>query len=294
MVTIGMALPVIPDDGTDVASTMSSRSAPPTAPADAATERPLRADAQRNRRHRVLDAAEELFVASGHGVRIEDVAAAAGVGVGTVCRNFPTKHDLLGAVLERMYVELTDEARAALAGADAVAAFRDDYACRMADLQAQRRVVTLAPGEPLPVADEVGAALRAAVDELVAAGPGGRRRASRRADAADVLLLFAGIAQVSTIAEHLEPGVRRRYATVLLDGLRPAGASPLPGRSLAPADLDAIRARRARRAVTPTAPGPVLSSVSRTARRAAHPPATTATGRTPSRGAWTARHRAGL
>ena len=257
---------------------MSSRSGPPT---DAAAERPLRADAQRNRQ-RVLDAAEQLFVASGHGVRIEDVASSAGVGVGTVCRNFPTKHDLLGAVLERMYVELTDEARAALDGDDPVGAF-DAFAERMADVAARRRVVTeLAPGEPLPVAPVVADGLQDAVEALVrrAQDAGGVRA---DVSATDVLLLFAGIAQVTTIAEDLEPGVRRRYVTVLLDGLRPEGASPLPGRSLAPADLDAIRARRALPGLRcPPRQGP-SSRRSAGRRGAAHPPATTATGRTPSR-----------
>ena len=205
--------------------------------------RPRRADARRNRA-KVLDAAEHLFVTAGQGVRIEDVAAAAGVGVGTVCRNFATKPDLLGAVLERMYEALTADAHGALAEDDPVAAF-DAFAYRMADLQARRRVITeLAPGEDLPVAPAVAHALRGAVEELVAraqAAGGVRTDVS----ATDVLLLFAGIAQVTTIAEDLEPGVRRRYVTVLLDGLRPEGASSLSGRALDGDDLDAIRARRA-------------------------------------------------
>ncbi|MGZ4705660.1 MAG: helix-turn-helix domain-containing protein, partial [Acidimicrobiales bacterium] len=67
---------------------MSARSG-----ATAVAERPQRADARRNR-ERVLAAAEELFAEQGLKVQMADVARRAGVGVGTVCRNFPTKESL--------------------------------------------------------------------------------------------------------------------------------------------------------------------------------------------------------
>ena len=60
--------------------------------------RTRRADARRNR-ERVLAAAAELFAEEGCKVQIEQVAHRAGVGVGTVCRNFPTKVDLVDAVV---------------------------------------------------------------------------------------------------------------------------------------------------------------------------------------------------
>src|SRR4051794_24858970 len=61
--------------------------------------RALRADAERNRR-RILDAARQVFAEEGLGVGVDAVARAAGVGVGTLYRRFPTKHDLLAAVIE--------------------------------------------------------------------------------------------------------------------------------------------------------------------------------------------------
>ncbi|HWT93627.1 MAG TPA: helix-turn-helix domain-containing protein, partial [Solirubrobacteraceae bacterium] len=51
--------------------------------------RPLRADAERNRR-RILDAAREVFAEHGLGVGVDVVAREARVGVGTICRRFPT------------------------------------------------------------------------------------------------------------------------------------------------------------------------------------------------------------
>ncbi|MFE4209837.1 TetR/AcrR family transcriptional regulator, partial [Streptomyces goshikiensis] len=63
-------------------------------------ERPLRADAARNRA-RVLDVATEVFATRGVGVSTEEIARAAGVGVGTLFRHFPTKEALLAAVMVR-------------------------------------------------------------------------------------------------------------------------------------------------------------------------------------------------
>jgi AcrR family transcriptional regulator len=67
----------------------------------------LRVDAARNV-ERIVDAAQVVFSASGRGASMDDVAAAAGVGVATVYRRFPTKRDLLRAVLERRWDELID------------------------------------------------------------------------------------------------------------------------------------------------------------------------------------------
>jgi len=101
--------------------------------------RPRRADARRNR-ERVLAAAAELFAEEGSKVQIEQVAHRAGVGVGTVCRNFPTKVALVDAVVTQGCELLLDEAQAALGEPDAGAALRR-YFVRMAELQARHRAL---------------------------------------------------------------------------------------------------------------------------------------------------------
>ncbi len=63
------------------------------------TDRPLRADAARNRA-RVLEVAYDTFAADGLSVPIDEIARRAGVGAGTVYRHFPTKEDLYRAVVE--------------------------------------------------------------------------------------------------------------------------------------------------------------------------------------------------
>ncbi|MFD9407947.1 TetR/AcrR family transcriptional regulator [Streptomyces sp. NPDC059989] len=64
------------------------------------TQRPERADALRNR-EAVLAAADALFAASSspHGVSMDDIAAAAGVGKGTLFRRFGDRAGLIGAVI---------------------------------------------------------------------------------------------------------------------------------------------------------------------------------------------------
>ena len=61
-------------------------------------DRPLRADAARNRA-RVLEVAYDTFAAEGLSVPIDEIARRAGVGAGTVYRHFPTKEDLFRAVV---------------------------------------------------------------------------------------------------------------------------------------------------------------------------------------------------
>jgi AcrR family transcriptional regulator len=62
-----------------------------------ATARPKRADARRNE-ETLLEAAAAVFVKSGVDAPVRDIAAAAGVGLGTIYRHFPTRADLVIAV----------------------------------------------------------------------------------------------------------------------------------------------------------------------------------------------------
>ena len=79
-------------------------------------DRPLRADARRNR-ERILESARAAFAESGDDVQIDDVARHAGVGVGTVYRHFPTKQALLTELVRQTFRLFTERAREAL-GAD--------------------------------------------------------------------------------------------------------------------------------------------------------------------------------
>ena len=77
-------------------------------------ERPQRADAIRNRR-RILNAAATQITTAGPEVGMDDIAQAAGVAVGTLYRHFPTKTDLLAAVIAEDVSAIADDAEASLA-----------------------------------------------------------------------------------------------------------------------------------------------------------------------------------
>src|SRR3712207_2014312 len=68
-------------------------------------ERPLRADARRNR-ERILKAARAVFADDGIDAQMDDVAKRAKVGVGTVYRHFPTKEALRDALVRERFDEI--------------------------------------------------------------------------------------------------------------------------------------------------------------------------------------------
>ncbi|WP_022901452.1 TetR/AcrR family transcriptional regulator [Humibacter albus] len=87
-----------------------------------APTRPLRADARRNR-EAILAAAGELFGEQGDEAQIEEVAARAGLGVGTVYRHFADKQALLAAIVGRRFEAATELARSVDELTDAGEAF---------------------------------------------------------------------------------------------------------------------------------------------------------------------------
>lgn len=76
-------------------------------------ERPMRADARRNH-ERLLVAANEVFMEEGTNAALEDVARRADVGIGTLYRHFPTREDLLDAVMQSSFLRLHGEAEKCL------------------------------------------------------------------------------------------------------------------------------------------------------------------------------------
>jgi AcrR family transcriptional regulator len=86
------------------------------------TERPLRADARRNR-ERIMAAAGELFARHGRDAQMEDIAARSGLGMGTLYRHFPSKQALLTAMVGERFKGMADVAREAGQAADPGAAF---------------------------------------------------------------------------------------------------------------------------------------------------------------------------
>jgi AcrR family transcriptional regulator len=188
-----------------------------THPAD----RQLRADARRNR-ERVLEAADALFAEVGLKAGVEEIAQRAGVGVGTVCRNFRTKEDLVAELLNARGEAVLAEARTALASPDPGPAFEHFVTVATASAGRYRALAEeIASGE-VPVRESLKCDLRDALEQLVRrAQRAGALRTDVTAD--DIKLLLSGLAQ-ATVAAGGEASFDR-FVRVVLDGLRPSAAT---------------------------------------------------------------------
>src|SRR5688500_15703282 len=102
-----------------------------------AAERPLRADAERNRQ-RILAAAAALFAERGVDVSIDDIAAAARVGIGTLYGRFPDRDALIDALFEEKLARMAAMTTAALEIEDPWEAFETFFRAA-ANLQARDR-----------------------------------------------------------------------------------------------------------------------------------------------------------
>ncbi len=185
---------------------------------DARTTRKRRADAARNR-DQVLDTATTLFTERGGDVQMADVARAAGVGVGTVYRHFPTRAALIEAVAERRFVEILDHARRnSLPNPDARQALTD-FLAHICQVHEHGRVLSSAIesviGDTAP-RGEIRTELISLGEELLSRG---RADGSIRADAtaADLYMIVGAVAAISRAGF----GDWRRFIELALDGLRP-------------------------------------------------------------------------
>ncbi|MEU4529760.1 helix-turn-helix domain-containing protein [Micromonospora ureilytica] len=180
-------------------------------------QRPKRADARRNY-DALIAAAREAFAEHGAAASLEDVARRAGVGIGTLYRNFPTRRHLFEAV----YVE---EVRALCHSAEGLAELPpwDAFVAwlhRFVAYVATKRALA----EQLLHDSEIFASCRT---EIFSAGEPLMRRAQGagvvRDDIGfdDVVRLISGL----TMAQFPSPEQRDRVLGVALDGLRPPAAS---------------------------------------------------------------------
>jgi AcrR family transcriptional regulator len=189
-------------------------------------ERPLRADARRNR-EKVLRAAREAFAVSGYGVPMDEIAGLAGVGPGTVYRHFPTKEALFEAVVTARVEDLVSDARARAEAGDPGDAFFG-FLARIAGEAAVKRDLPDAISVPGALQD----ALHAALDVLLRrAQQAGVVRADIRTWDLVVLLKAILTGLKETPAGTADPALRDRVFAVLTDGLRahPQGRAPEPG-----------------------------------------------------------------
>jgi len=176
-------------------------------------DRPLRADARRNR-EKVLDAAREAFAASGFGVPLDEIAALAGVGPGTVYRHFPTKEALFEAVVEARLEDLVADARSRADAADPGDAFFG-FLARIRVESVAKRDMPDAIAVPGPLQDALHSALSVLLSR---AQEGGAVRGD--VTTAELIVLFK--ASMAAFQESsATPAMREQVFAVITDGLRP-------------------------------------------------------------------------
>jgi AcrR family transcriptional regulator len=191
------------------------------------TERPLRADARRNRA-RLLEAARTAFAAEGLAVPLDEIARRAGVGPGTLYRHFPTKEALFEAVVDDRLRDLADTARALRSAEDAGAALFTLIDRLVAEAAVKKDLVDALDGAGVEVRTALAATagdLREQIGQLLARA---QRHGAVRPDldVADLMALLSGLCAALTAPAHrrADPG---RMLAVLRAGLRPAAAEPV-------------------------------------------------------------------
>lgn len=193
------------------------------ASADLGSERPVRADARRNRA-RILEAAEAVFAEQGASAATDAVAERAGVAIGTVFRHFPTKPDLLRAVVMNVQDHIAAEVDAIVLDQVAPTALFDFCSLVMEVGAAHRDVFErlVETGVQVRVSDSL-ARLRPAIDVLLERARDGH--AVRHDLSTDELVaLLAAVCQEAIVGDW-SGELRRRALSLLLDGMRPTGSS---------------------------------------------------------------------
>jgi AcrR family transcriptional regulator len=194
----------------------------------APSDRPLRADARRNR-EKVLEAARTVFSEHGRDAQMDDVARVAGVGVGTVYRHFPTKEALIEALMVAAFESIAEAAEAALEIEDPWEAFTSVLwrgAETMAGDRALSEVFASIPGATESVMPTVEGLTQTMAELIRRAQEAGALRDDLIVD--DVPMVMCGIGS-ATKKEHRCPDAWRRHLSLVVDGMRAGGASgPLP------------------------------------------------------------------
>lgn len=208
----------------------------------ATEEKPLRADAARNR-ERILAAAEEVFAARGLEASLDDIAAHAGLGVGTVYRRFANRDELIEALFLQRLDQITALATEATAHPDSWVALTrlfETMGTRIAADQGLFEAMICRPESPgraavrermLPIVGQAFA--RAQAD--------GHLRPD--ASPTDFPMMLRMISAVADFTREVRPELWRRYVAIFLDGMRAdrAELTPLPEPPIDPVEVDAVR-----------------------------------------------------
>ena len=209
----------------------------------ATEEKQLRADAARNRA-RLIEAATGLFRERGLDVSVAEIADAAGVGRGTLFRNFASKEDLIAAIVAERMHEACERGSELLEAPDANDALFE-FLGEMVGFQQRDRAVTDAIDDTWLAREEIRGAhaeLVGVLDQLVTRA---QRDGTVRPDigAMDVLMLFKGVCAAAAAFGHIDPVLIDRHVDLIRASISPVGAAqPLRGRTPTLEEIEAAEA----------------------------------------------------
>ena len=189
---------------------------------ETSTESPRRADAVRNR-EKVIAAAEQVFAEHGIEAGIPEIAERAGVGKGTVYRNFESKNDLIAAILARRMARFDEDILEAIESDDPGAAFREvlhKAAARASDLSFPASLYWNGHTPELDrIKDQVTSHMATLIDR-------GKQAGAIRKDAKveEVWVQFSGIMRGLGDAGEKEAKVWRRHADLVADAFQAPGS----------------------------------------------------------------------
>jgi AcrR family transcriptional regulator len=189
-------------------------------------ERPLRADAARNR-ELILQTAAEVFAEHGLEAGYDEIARRAGIGVGTVYRRFPARAELIQALFESRIDEMVGIAEQAAARPDAW-----DGLVWFLERAIERQVADRGLKEVMvrTISDEAHKAIGRERLGPIIEGIVARAQAdgSLRADVA-VTDIGMNLMLISSTTTRAQPDLWRRYLALFVDGLRARpDQTPLP------------------------------------------------------------------
>lgn len=204
--------------------------------ADCSAGKPLRSDAARNR-ERIVAAAAEVFAVRGLEATLDDIAAHAGLGVGTVYRRFANRDELVEALFAEKLERVACLARQVLDEPDSWVALR-----RLLEVmgevvttdQGLFEVLVCRPGGHEAVRELMLPIVTAVFERAQADG-------HLRADVTptDFPMLLRMMAAIADATRDVRPDVWRRYLELFLDGLR-ADRPPVTSFTVAPIGTEEI------------------------------------------------------
>ncbi len=185
--------------------------------------KPLRRDAELNLA-RILVAARDVFAEYGYEASMEQIAARAGVGIGTLYRRFPNKADLCTAVVDAATErtrQIANEVLLEVAPCEAVF----EFIRRCVEVPSCWRAATSRRPWSGGEADRALAASMPLIGRVLEAS---QQAGTVRPDVigTDLVVTLMSVRAVGDLCDEDAPGTSRRFLELALDGLRPGHKVP--------------------------------------------------------------------